>query len=640
MAGEWKYEQDVPVRETGPIRIPLSIQTLGSASTNLEDLRLMNPTGQVVPYYLKQSSKPDYTYQEVETFDTSESDTKTWIQLVTGTPDSIDSLRLEFRESQFFKTATLKAADTVGEWRTVKEKIPLFASPNGPTNTTIEFDPISAKYLALEIDNTQFKPITLATASMRIPPKTELKTNTTTVSYSVQTQTDEATVYKLKLPARNLPLHELEFDVENPVFRRRVTLAHETTEKGVKEKTIYGEGTLYKVEANDVVNDRRNTALELHRTIPDTEVTLTVKNGDNPPLKINAIRAVTREVSLVFWANSTGNYKLLTGNPEAQKPNYDLANLQQYTRESELPNVSPGPLQTNETYKEPETLPDLPTVGAKIDSSKWSYHLTVPLKSSGVKWMELPPAVLSGANRNFDDVRLARNGRQIPYVLDETVLQRRLNRDRYEWNQNNDSENRLTRIRFSLPYPNLPVTRLTASVKESLIDRSVRLYETVEKRTGTSQRLLARTTWRRTPTTDRSTLQLDFKRWPRTKTLTLEIDNGTNAPLTVEEFSIFYRTHRIFFKTDTSGSVNLLYGRENAPNPDYDLSLVAYDLITSRAEKVEPGGDPIQQQDESSGWGLFNTITSKKGLFWSVMVTVVLALLFAIARLLPEPTGK
>ena len=58
---EWKFQQSLSLNETGLVRVALPPATLDRAQPDLADVRLLNPSGQEVPYAMEIPPTPALT---------------------------------------------------------------------------------------------------------------------------------------------------------------------------------------------------------------------------------------------------------------------------------------------------------------------------------------------------------------------------------------------------------------------------------------------------------------------------------------------------------------------------------------------------------------------------------------------------
>src|SRR4029077_15008294 len=221
----------------------------------------------------------------------------------------------------------------------------------------------------------------------------------------------------LYLDASNLVLASLRIDTSEPLFTRSVTLAvPEIAEDGIRERTL-GEAVVYRVDVDGKSEARLDIPVE--QQIRPRELFLLIRNQDSPPLSIHAVRGERRLVRLIFFAHQPGRYSLLSGNSQCPPPQYDLSALSEQLKNATATDVELSSLAPNPNYKAPEALAALTLIGAKIDVAKWKFRKLVPLTRSGAQQIELGPDLLAHALRDQRDLRLVREDRQIPFLLEQ-----------------------------------------------------------------------------------------------------------------------------------------------------------------------------------------------------------------------------
>src|SRR5207244_2504594 len=105
---------------------------------------------------------------------------------------------------------------------------------------------------------------------------------------------------------------------------------------------------------------------------------------------------------------------------------------------------------------------------------------------------------LSHAQPGFEDLRLVRDGKQLPYILERTSINRLLPASVTAVNDAKDP--RLSRWAIKLPRSALPVIRLQCRARTALFERNVALWEEVtDERGQKSRRTLGGAAWVQTP---------------------------------------------------------------------------------------------------------------------------------------------
>jgi hypothetical protein len=334
----------------------------------------------------------------------------------------------------------------------------------------------------------------------------------------------------------------------------------------------------------------------------------------------------------VFQAREAGTCFLYVGNSQCPAPRYDLAPLAEQLKKTPGAVVVPGALESNPVFRQPETLPGLGELGAALDTSPWQYRKVVQLGNPGPQQLELDLDVLSRARDELADLRLVRNGKQIPYLIQRTSITRPLTPNAAP--ANDAKLPRLSRWKLTLAQMNLPLTRLECQPRTRLFQRHIRLWEEVrDGRGGRLARELGSADWSRTMDSKELAFSVSLHERPKSNTLFLETDNGDNPPLELENFRLFHSVTWLVFKA--AEAPMLYYGHPSSMAPRYDLSLVAPKLLASGKAIAVLGTEETLRM---AGWTEGEPLTGVRGwIFWGVLILVVAGLMLVIARLLPKP---
>lgn len=160
----------------------------------------------------------------------------------------------------------------------------------------------------------------------------------------------------------HVPVERVEFAVgaEPPNFSRDVTVQAAPATSG-KEMTdeeppqpVESAGNLLRVHGkhNGVQIDEEHLAVDA----PDVDFgaqssrwTVTVENGDDPPLDVQSVHLEMVERQLCFDAAAGARYALYYGDPALSAPQYDYARL--FTPEKDAAQATLGPEQKNPEYQ-------------------------------------------------------------------------------------------------------------------------------------------------------------------------------------------------------------------------------------------------------------------------------------------------
>ncbi|HUL53413.1 MAG TPA: DUF3999 family protein [Opitutaceae bacterium] len=629
---EWRYRQDLPIDQPGLVRVALPAETLDAARADLGDLRLLAPTGGEAAFALERRVPAAPVVREPKSLSGSVEDTAMVFVVETGTTDRITALDLDAGQQRFLTRAQVEASDDGVTWRLLGRNLPVY--DRGGQLRALHLPIPAGVYRHLRISLDRLGGAHIALRGISLVTRREEADDTEPVAVRLAAREDMPgeTRLTLALPAANLQIAALTLATPEPVFDRPVRLVYRAFAGDVIREITLTQGSLVRRGPGEPPN-AAELAWPVEQLAPARELILVIDNGDSPPLALSAVSAQRRPVYAVFYAAAAGQFRFYAGNARASAPRYDVGALTAAARPSPPAPLTPGPLQANPDFHPAEPLPEIPALGTALDVSPWGFRKMVRLQAAGVQQLELDPAVLARAQRDLADLRLVSDGRQIPFIIERSSLLRALAVDAAP--APDPKQPRLSRWRLTLPYPRLPVTRLTAVVPVPLFARDLRLLEDVEDERGNvSRRWLGQASWRQTPGQRATAFALTLNQSPATNTLWLETDNGDNPPITLNDVRAHYGVTRLLFKAEAEAPVHLYYGEAQVGAPRYDLSLVGAQLLA--ADKATPG---LGAEEVLKAPSFADTIAlaGRSGvLFWGMLALVVVVLFVVIARLLPK----
>jgi hypothetical protein len=340
-------------------------------------------------------------------------------------------------------------------------------------------------------------------------------------------------------------------------------------------------------------------------------------------------------VQLLFLAVTPGRYLLLSGNNQCVAPNYDLSTMTSELKGASAIQARPALLRATPDYKPADNLATLSLVGANIDVSSWNFRKYVDISRANAQEVELDLDVLARAMRDFRDLRLVREGRQIPFLLERTSISRTILLP--QATANDPKRPTLSRWSLKLPRPGLPIMRVACVARSAVFQRDMRLWENVTDERGDAYaRELASAIWRQVPNETAREFVIGLKSSPVSDTLFLETDNSDNPQVEFNDFRAYYSVARIVFKApaDSPQPIWLYYGNPDAPMPRYDVNLVADQLLHAERASASLGAEEnIKSKSSRVGEALRGPA---RYIFWGVLGIVVITLLLLISRLLPK----
>lgn len=629
---DWRLRQDLPVAQAGLVKVALPVETLDAARPDLADLRILDPAGQEVAYALEQSRPLQSVVREPKSLTSTVEDAAMVFVLETGTDDLITDLQLDAGQQRFLTRALVEASDDGVNWRLLGRNLPIYDRGGVLRALHLPIPPGVYPRLRISLDRLGGAHLALRGISLLTQRAQADVTEAVALRITARDETPGETRLTLALPGANLHLASLEVSTPERIFNRPVRLVRRVfADEAIREVPL-AQGGLRRANSSGGP-DAGPLRLSLEVPVPGRELIMVIDNGDSPPLALSAVSARRRPVFAVFDATAAGRYTLYTGNSGAVLPRYDVGALTVEAQNLSPARFAPGPLESNQNFRPGEPLPEIPVLGTALDAAPWAYRKPVRVAAAGVQQLELDPAVLAHAQRGLADLRLIRDGRQVPFVAEHTSLTRSLGVA--DAAVPDPKQPRLSRWRLVLPLPRLPLTRLTATVSSPLFQREVRLFEDIEDDRGyTSRRGLGQASWSQIPGQRAAKFAVALTQAPETDTLWLETDNGDNPPIALGDVHVSYGVTRLLFKADGEAPIFLYYGNPQAPAPRYDLSLVAAQLLA--ADKIQPG---LGAEEGLKGRSFAETmaLAGRGGIFfWGMLAVVVIVLLVVIARLLPK----
>ena len=629
---EWRNTQTVEVPAKGLVRVSVPATTLDAAQPGLEDLRIVDSTGNQVPYLIERLLPDSESTIRPTEFRSTIENGATRLNLKTGTGAPISGVSLETPATQFMKAADVEGSNDGRTWTKLAGGDSLFQLPNGATKLRVSVPEGAWQFLRITVDELGSPPVPFTGAQLH-KARTNAPAEAVAVTIKSRDESPGITRLALDLGAANLTLGSLRIESNEPVFTRPVTLAvPEVSDDGIRERNI-NDAVIYRVSVKGKNEAHLEIPLELQ--IQTRELLVLIRNEDSPPISIDAVRADRRLVRLTFFANQPGQYSLLTGNTQSAAPRYDLSALSGKLKNVAAIDVVPSALAPNPNYKPPEALATVTLSGAKIDVAKWKFRKLLPLTQNGVQQAELDPELQARSQPDQRDIRIVRGEFQLPFILQRTSLSRPINLNAAA--ANNPKKPALSRWSVKLPQPGMPITRLVCTSPSPLFHRQMRVWEEVSDERGDKfSAELGSGTWDQTPNSPKRELVIELNARPQSDALFLETDNGDNPAIELRDFRGYYPVTRVVVKAtpDPAQPVWLYYGNPDATAPRYDLTLVASELLKAQRSTVTTGAEENLSPKPSV---VSQTLTgSTRYIFWGALALVVIVLLAIMSRFLPK----
>jgi len=102
----------------------------------------------------------------------------------------------------------------------------------------------------------------------------------------------------------------------------------------------------------------------------------------------------------------------------------------------------------------------------------------------------------------------------------------------------------------------------------------------------------------------------------------------------LDEFQGFYNVTYLLTKIGSNSQTFLYYGNEQAAAPDYDLSLVAPQLLAAEKSNAVLGAQEALKAPSLSE--KYAGSRTSNALYWAALILAVVVLVLIISRLIPK----
>ncbi len=617
----WTHQQTVRITQPGLTRLELESALLDASRTtggaSFHDLRVISPAGVETPYIVALPRIMRPSRVDAKGFKATLNPTTTVLEFQPPDGNTIQEVELQTNAQNFIKAATLEASNDGTTWQTLSSG-EVLCRQNGTERLRLPIAPAVWTHFRITIDDSRRGPVVFTGAQI-VRELPELRTVPHSATIRSRTEEKSASHLTLDLGTSNVLLGTVRIHTPDLVFQRVSTLLNTTH-------------TLFRIQHDGFTAE--DLEIPAHQLAAKREVELVIHNGDSPPLHIDRVEITRHLVPLVFQADTAGDWQLNIGNAQAPEPRYDIAALSDKLRDATANSATASAVEANAEFRKTATAPEVGETGAAIDVSAWSFQRAIQFSEAGVIELELDPSTLARCENDLNDVRIVREGRQVPFVAIKPGLERERAVSFIE--VTDPKAPSWSKWDITMPSPNFPGSTLLLDSPTPLFRRTLSVTEQIHNEQGHFERILGTANWQRTPGQTPNTFHLPLYTAPRAETMRLSTDNGDNAPLQITSVRIVYPVVRLLFRVPDTKPLHLCYGNRRATRTHYDLQLVRREFETATKvaatlgdEEKLPGyqADPLQS-GKGSPW------------LWAALALVVGALLWIVAKMLPKPESK
>lgn len=287
-------------------------------------------------------------------------------------------------------------------------------------------------------------------------------------------------------------------------------------------------------------------------------------------------------------------------------------------------------LSTAAGSAETSSEPKIGDVGPAIDVSPWLFQRQVQFKEAGVIMLEIPPEVLARAANDLHDMRVVRDGHQLPFIAIKPGVERELAVPIAEAASVQGPTGSAWELQ--MPFPNFPASELLLESPTPVFARTLVVSEQRETEQGRFERILSQSNWQRQAGQPAGTFHLGLFSAPRAGTIRIATDNGRNPRLKITSARVVYPVVQLLFRVPDTTPVRLCYGNPGAPYTRHDLQFTRFEY-----EAASQVAATLGAEERLAGFAVGSHLASGTSPWlWSALALAAGALLWLAAKKLPK----
>ena len=643
----FRYERPVQTSGTGPRRLAIDVSLLtGSgpfqgrtAPAGLTDFRLYDAAGQEVQHILVANPPEEPVWRSVRTLAIAPVETPTLktsgFEVDLGEAVTIDRFRIDGLAPPFLKRVRLEGSGDRARWTLLVGEGTVFNLPQERlVQTELAFTPGPYRYVRITWDDTRSgqlpRPVSSSAREVRnvIPPPPL----TTPLAFERRPSEPGRSQFRLRLPAARLPIVALEIDMGGTHVLREAAVYEPRLVGGQVVPNTLGSATLRRVVQGDVTA----SSLRIPVNAPvEPQLDLVIDDGANAPSDVRGVTAVFAELPWIYFESTGDSLIARYGNPSLEAPRYDLEAVRQTLAINTTMEATWGEARLRSPEENASTVvPALPTVGSALDDALFRHVRPIPPGAAGLVTIPLDASVLAHSRGSgFADVRVLDSaGRQVPYLVEraseplsiDLTIEPEKSRP-----ATLPADRRISVYRIRLPLEGLPGSRLVLTTSARVFTRGVTIgveHAPERRRRDPWFETFASSNWTHGDQESPAPALTMAVRLFYGRDVLVTVDEGDNSPLPITSARLLLPAYRLRLFRERDAALRLAYGRDDLSSPQYDLALLAPQLMGAAATEVVPGGEPASAPSAA-------TMLISPQLFWGVLIVAVLVLVTLVVRL-------
>ncbi len=325
----WRYSRAVQTSQTdadGPAEVLLPWEMYTHCQPGCEDVRIVNSSGEGVPYVAEGRRVPRNVEEHVARVIENSFVADQYTQVIGDLGEShtnYDRIKVETSRPDFIVWAEVALSDDAKTWRVVEARAPIarFRSRAVDGTQTIPFQGLSSRYVRVRIADSSAQFPVGGISVLREESSQSQRTRGVAAVFS-EGKSGDATesMWRTTLASMNQPVSELQIATDTPEFYRAVRISGSSDGQ---EWSYWGSGVVYRYTQGNQTREL------LHVDFPEATgnklLRVEVINGNDEPLKNLQLSLAAVPLALAFKQIAGQQYRLIYGNEKALSPQYDLA---------------------------------------------------------------------------------------------------------------------------------------------------------------------------------------------------------------------------------------------------------------------------------------------------------------------------
>ena len=316
------------VAKNGLHKISLAAEIRSFSKEDLSDFRILDSKGTEISYYILQGNNESTSslFTEFKILSRTTIPKKETTIVFENDKTSLSEITLSINNSDVTKPYSISGSNNQKEWFGLVNKAVLSELKNNEDVSVFKTIPLplsSYRYLKIDLNDSISLPINILkigffthkinAADLVEITKRSIKT--------MQIQAQKKTLIHIAFSHPQI-VNQINFTVSNPNLFQRNAQIYVNKKTLVKNKTKKYQETLFNFELN---SNQKNSF-----TVPqlfEKDFFIEIENHDNQPLTFTKIQFFQNPITIIADLKANENYNIQTGNPELNRPEYDLENF-------------------------------------------------------------------------------------------------------------------------------------------------------------------------------------------------------------------------------------------------------------------------------------------------------------------------